>query len=213
MHLRPCSGQFFCQIVDSPCTLRIVVPWLWPCCQNIPHVTLSHRPVGNYHIFRISPSKPRDSIVSFAYIPRNRCGYSVICCRPCKVPDLLRSIPSIPRCGVLVRATGNHGCCQPYNWDVSLTGQGIRTSWHGTSLRLPSHMAFVVSLNCYCHRVTTQLQLVVVVETVIIIIIIIIIPKIREKHTTRKARSQWTTENSHIGHCTHTSESTNVKVQ
>jgi hypothetical protein len=32
------------------------------------------------------------------------------------------------------------------------------------------------------------------------------------KHT-RKTRSQGTTENSHIGHCTHTSESTDVKVQ
>ena len=29
----------------------------------------------------------------------------------------------------------------------------------------------------------------------------------------RKARNQGTTENSHIGHCTLTSESTNVKVQ
>ena len=35
---------------------------------------------------------------------------------------------------------------------------------------------------------------------------------IREQHT-RKLWSQGTTENSHIGHCTHTSESTNVKVQ
>ena len=34
----------------------------------------------------------------------------------------------------------------------------------------------------------------------------------REQHT-RKLRSQGTTENSHIGHCTHISESTNVKVQ
>ena len=39
-----------------------------------------------------------------------------------------------------------------------------------------------------------------------------IIQKIREQHT-RRTRSQGTTENSHIGHCTHTSESTNVKVQ
>ena len=35
---------------------------------------------------------------------------------------------------------------------------------------------------------------------------------VKEQHT-RKPRSQGTTENSHIGHCTHTSESTNVKVQ
>jgi len=34
----------------------------------------------------------------------------------------------------------------------------------------------------------------------------------REQHT-RKTWSQGTPENSHIGHCTHTSESTNVKVQ
>jgi hypothetical protein len=36
--------------------------------------------------------------------------------------------------------------------------------------------------------------------------------KICEQHT-GKTWSQGTTENSHIGHCTHTSESTNVKVQ
>jgi hypothetical protein len=36
------------------------------------------------------------------------------------------------------------------------------------------------------------------------------IQKIREQHS-RKPRSQRTTENSHIGHCTHTSESANVK--
>jgi len=39
-----------------------------------------------------------------------------------------------------------------------------------------------------------------------------VIQKIHEQHT-RKTWSQGTTENSHIGHCTHTSESTNVKVQ
>jgi hypothetical protein len=39
-----------------------------------------------------------------------------------------------------------------------------------------------------------------------------IIHKIREQHS-RKPRSQRTTENSHIGHCTHTSESANVKSQ
>ena len=39
-----------------------------------------------------------------------------------------------------------------------------------------------------------------------------VIQKIREQHT-GKPCSQGTTENSHIGHCTHTSESTNVKVQ
>jgi hypothetical protein len=49
-----------------------------------------------------------------------------------------------------------------------------------------------------------------------IIIIIIIISesfrKIPEQHTT-KTQNQGTTENGHVGHCTHTSESTNVKVQ
>ena len=39
-----------------------------------------------------------------------------------------------------------------------------------------------------------------------------VIQKIREEYT-KKTRSQGTTENSHIGHCTHTSESTNVKIQ
>jgi hypothetical protein len=39
-----------------------------------------------------------------------------------------------------------------------------------------------------------------------------IIKKIPEQHT-GKARNQGTTENSHIGHCTHTSGSTNAKVQ
>jgi hypothetical protein len=39
-----------------------------------------------------------------------------------------------------------------------------------------------------------------------------IIQKIPEPHT-GKARNQETAENSHIGHCTHTSESTDVKVQ
>ena len=39
-----------------------------------------------------------------------------------------------------------------------------------------------------------------------------VIQKIREQHT-GKTLSQGTPENSHIGHCTHTSESTNVKVQ
>jgi hypothetical protein len=36
--------------------------------------------------------------------------------------------------------------------------------------------------------------------------------KISEQHT-GKAHNHRTAENSHIGHCTHTSESTNVKVQ
>ena len=40
-----------------------------------------------------------------------------------------------------------------------------------------------------------------------------VIQKIREQQHTSKTKSQVTTENSHIGHCTHTSESTNVKVQ
>jgi hypothetical protein len=141
VHLSPCSGQFFCQIVDSTCTLRIAVVRLRSCCQNVLHVTLSRRPVGNYHIFWISPSKPRDSVGSSAYSPRNPCGYSVICYRACKVPDLLRSIT---RRGVLVRTTGKHGRCQPYRWDVSLAGRGIRTSLHDTSLRLPSHTDFLL---------------------------------------------------------------------
>ena len=38
-----------------------------------------------------------------------------------------------------------------------------------------------------------------------------VIKKACKQHT-RKTGSQGTTENSHIGHCTHTSESTNVKV-
>jgi hypothetical protein len=39
-----------------------------------------------------------------------------------------------------------------------------------------------------------------------------IIHKIPEQHTWN-ARNQGTAENSHIGHCTHTSEGTNVKVR
>jgi hypothetical protein len=39
-----------------------------------------------------------------------------------------------------------------------------------------------------------------------------IIQKIPEQHS-GKARNQGATENSHIGHCTHTAESTDVKVQ
>ena len=39
-----------------------------------------------------------------------------------------------------------------------------------------------------------------------------VIQKIREQHT-RKTWSQGNTENSHIGHYKHTSESTNVKIQ
>ena len=39
-----------------------------------------------------------------------------------------------------------------------------------------------------------------------------VIQKIREQHT-RKTWNQGTPENRHIGHSTHTSESTNVKVQ
>jgi hypothetical protein len=49
-------------------------------------------------------------------------------------------------------------------------------------------------------------------KKMMMIIVIIIIIIIREQHT-RKTRSQGTTENSHIGHCTHTAESTDVKVQ
>ena len=39
-----------------------------------------------------------------------------------------------------------------------------------------------------------------------------IIQKIPEQHT-GKARNQGTTQNSHIGHSTHTAESTDVKVR
>ena len=39
-----------------------------------------------------------------------------------------------------------------------------------------------------------------------------IIEKIPEQHN-GKVRNQGTTENSHIGHCTHTSASANVKVR
>jgi len=39
-----------------------------------------------------------------------------------------------------------------------------------------------------------------------------VIQKTREQHT-RETRSQGTPENGHIGHCTHISESTNVKVK
>jgi hypothetical protein len=39
-----------------------------------------------------------------------------------------------------------------------------------------------------------------------------IIQKIPEQRT-GKARNEGTTENSHIGHCANTSESTNVKVE
>jgi len=39
-----------------------------------------------------------------------------------------------------------------------------------------------------------------------------VIQKIRGQHT-GKTRSEGTAENSHIGHCTHTAESTDVKVQ
>jgi hypothetical protein len=39
-----------------------------------------------------------------------------------------------------------------------------------------------------------------------------IIQKISEQHT-QKALSKKTTENSHIGYCTQTSESTNIKVK
>jgi len=39
-----------------------------------------------------------------------------------------------------------------------------------------------------------------------------VIQKIREQHT-GKTWSEGTTENSHIGHCTHTAESINVNVQ
>ena len=48
-----------------------------------------------------------------------------------------------------------------------------------------------------------------IMKVIIIIVIIIIIIE----HHTRKTCSQGTTENSHIGHCTHNSESADVKVQ
>jgi hypothetical protein len=38
-----------------------------------------------------------------------------------------------------------------------------------------------------------------------------VIYKIREQHSMKS--TEGTTENSHIGHCTHTSESANVKIQ
>jgi hypothetical protein len=38
-----------------------------------------------------------------------------------------------------------------------------------------------------------------------------LIQQIPEQHT-KNAQNQGTTENSHIGHCTHTAESTNVNV-
>ena len=41
---------------------------------------------------------------------------------------------------------------------------------------------------------------------------LIITQNVPEQHT-RKPRNQGTTENSHIGHCTHSAESANVKVQ
>jgi hypothetical protein len=163
---RPAVDSSSVSFLDSTCTLRIAVARLRSFCQNVPHVTLSHRPVGNYHIFWISPSKPTDSVGSSAYSPRNGCGYSVTCYRACKVPDLLRSIP---RRGVLLRATRKHGRCQPYSWDESLAGRGIRTRQHDTSVRLPSHTEFLVAMNCYCQRFTTQLHL---VGALIIIIII-----------------------------------------
>jgi hypothetical protein len=48
-------------------------------------------------------------------------------------------------------------------------------------------------------------------QIIIIIIIIIIIKKMRDQRT-RKTWSQGTPVNSHIGHCTHNSESTNLKI-
>ena len=40
-----------------------------------------------------------------------------------------------------------------------------------------------------------------------------LLKKYVHEQPTRKTRCRGTTENSHIGHCTHTSESTNLKVQ
>jgi positive regulator of sigma E activity len=59
--------------------------------------------------------------------------------------------------------------------------------------------------------ITTIITITIIITTIIIITIIITIIIITiiiiEQHS-RKPRSQRTTENSHIGHCTHTSEST-----
>jgi hypothetical protein len=51
----------------------------------------------------------------------------------------------------------------------------------------------------------------VITRIIMIIIIIIIMQKISGQHS-GKIRNQGTTENSHIGHCTHTAGSANVKV-
>jgi uncharacterized alpha/beta hydrolase family protein len=54
--------------------------------------------------------------------------------------------------------------------------------------------------------------IIIIIIIIIIIRMIIMIIIIREQHS-RKPRSQRTTENSHIGHCTYTSESANIKAQ
>ena len=76
-----------------------------------------------------------------------------------------------------------------------------------------------VAISLYWLRILKQVSYFMMRIVIIVIIIRIInwdhfkvIQKIREQHTW-KTWSQGTTENSHIGHCTHTSESTNVKVQ
>jgi hypothetical protein len=46
----------------------------------------------------------------------------------------------------------------------------------------------------------------------LLLLLLLLFRKILDQHT-RKERNQGTTGNSHIGHCTDTSESTDVKVQ
>jgi hypothetical protein len=36
---------------------------------------------------------------------------------------------------------------------------------------------------------------------------------VKNNNNTGKAQNEETTENSHVGHCTHTSESTNIKAE
>ena len=94
--------------------------------------------------------------------------------------------------------------------------------WNGTCLRLTKFGPLSIRYRHVSQYYGTQTSIIII----IIIIIIIsdtsnhrgcwdyfkVIQKIREQHT-RKTWSQGTTEHSHIGHCTHTSGSTNVKVQ
>jgi hypothetical protein len=65
-------------------------------------------------------------------------------------------------------------------------------------------------LRTVLYNLTIEIQRMWSVKTSVIPVIII--QKIPELHK-GEALNQGATENSHIGHCTHTSESTNVKVQ